>query len=57
MLLGTISSESASNYTDSELIFQICDVVYRMLTNNEWFYSSNMLIVMETGKLINKMIY
>ena len=30
--INTISSESTTNSTDSELIPQICNVVYRMLT-------------------------
>lgn len=32
MVLYTISSESTTNSTDSELIHKICNVVYRMLT-------------------------
>ena len=35
--INTISSESTTNSTDSELIPQICNVVYRMLTNKEAF--------------------
>lgn len=33
--IDTISSESTTNSTDSELIHKICNVVYRMLTNKE----------------------
>ena len=34
--INTISSESTTNSTDSELIPQICNVVYRMLTEEKW---------------------
>ena len=33
--IDTISSESTTNSTDSELIHKICNVVYRMLTDEE----------------------
>lgn len=36
--IDTISSESTTNSTDSELIHKICNVVYRMLTNKYLFY-------------------
>ena len=37
--VNTISSESTTNSTDSELIHKICNVVYRMLTEDtgEWY--------------------
>lgn len=37
--IDTISSESTTNNTDSELIHKICNVVYRMLTKD--YYTRN----------------
>ena len=37
--IDTISSESTTNSTDSELIHKICNVVYRMLTKEQGCYT------------------
>ena len=56
--IDTISSESATNSTDSELIYKICNVVYRKLTHQEgnifvWYnYKSYDLSEEDTDELV-----
>lgn len=51
--IDTISSESTTNSTDSELIPQICNVVYRMLTKKSLlFYKSTMCTLSKAYNLI-----
>ena len=45
--INTISSESTTNNTDSELIHKICNVVYRMLTKQKYFLTDFFILSAE----------